>query len=228
MQILYESLWISSSNCFLTALARGSWEPAFEAAASIKLNFFLKRLKDEKRCRSGDLEEDRYRKPLCKSLDVHQTRKRLVSASKRTNMIIDFELWIVAGFSSPIYFSVKLNSTSDPPPPCQRQKKYHSMFSRSSSNIMFTGGKTWVRRKMQIWFVQGSFEQVFEHARVSRLVLQGPRGVRGRSWPEADWKTAGLLWSHQHPGEDKQGIILQQGRHSENHFYWEKSVLIYI
>ena len=122
MQILYESLWISSSNCFLTALARGSWEPAFEAAASIKLNFFWKDWKMKRRCRSGDLEEDRYRKPLCKSLDVHQTRKRLVSASKRTNMIIDFELWIVAGFSSPIYFSVQLNSTSDPPPHANGKK----------------------------------------------------------------------------------------------------------
>ena len=80
------------------------------------------------------------------------------------------------------------------------------MFSLLSSNIMLTDGKTW---KMQIWFVQGSFEQVFKHARVSCLVLQGPRGVWGGSWPEADWKTARLLWSDEHPGEDKQGILRQ-------------------
>ena len=124
MQILYESLWISSSNCFLTALPRGSGvgQHLSWAASILNLTSSLSQKVEAGWKERGVDMEDRKRKPLSKALYVHQTRKRLVSASKRTNMIIDFELWIVAGFSSPIYFSVQLNSTSDPPPHANGKK----------------------------------------------------------------------------------------------------------
>ena len=54
----------------------------------------MKRLKDEKK---GVDMEDRKRNPLCKALYVHQTRKRLVSASKRTWLLtlnFEYSCWI--------------------------------------------------------------------------------------------------------------------------------------
>ena len=59
---------------------------------------------------------------------------------------------------------------------------------------------------MQIWFVQGPFQQVPKHPLVPSLLLQGTRGAWYRSGSKADRQTACVLWGHEHSRENQQGI----------------------
>ena len=93
MQILSKSLVISSSNCFLTALARGSEESSIWGSQHIKVNLYLFwqgwRMKREL---GVDVELEEKRNHFA---NVHQTQKRLVSASKRTWLLtLNFEYWL--------------------------------------------------------------------------------------------------------------------------------------
>ena len=96
MQILSKSLAISSSNCFLTALARGSEESSiwgWRGSQHIKVNLYLFwqgwRMKREL---GVDMELEEKRNHFA---NVHQTQKRLVSASKRTWLLtLNFEYWL--------------------------------------------------------------------------------------------------------------------------------------